>query len=132
MQKLKSLNVSGVLAIVKSCLLGIITTLVGVVLFAVVLKFADLSMSLISWVNNIIKAVSIFIMMSILKKTSGDKLLIKAIFAGALYAVLSFIIFSILNGSFSLNLSFIYDLLFAIIVAMIVAIILNLIGRKNI
>ena len=130
MQKIKSMNFSSFLAIIKSCLLGLISTLIGVVLLAVVLKFTDLSTSVISWINNIIKAISIFIVVASLKRMSGEKLLLKAIFAGVLYAVLSFVVFSVLNGSFSFNLSFVYDLLFSVIVAVIASIILNLFNRK--
>jgi len=132
MQKLKSISFSGFLSIIKSCLLGIITTLIGVVLLAIVLKFTDLSTSVVSWVNNVIKAVSIFVVVATLKKANGEKLLFKAIFAGVLYAILSFVVFSLLNGSFSLNLSFVYDLLFAVIVAVIASIILNLFTPKSI
>ncbi len=132
MQKIKSLNFSGVLSIIKSCLLGIITTLIGVVLLAVVLKFADLSTNLISWINNIIKVISIFVIMVTLKRSNGEKLLLKGTFAGVFYAIISFVVFSILNKNFSFNLSFVYDLLFAVIVALIASIVLNLLGKKNI
>lgn len=132
MQKIKSLNFSGVLSIIKSCLLGIITTLIGVVLLAVVLKFADLSTNLISWINNIIKVISIFVIMVTLKRSNGEKLLLKGIFAGVFYAIISFVVFSVLNKNFSFNLSFVYDLLFAVIVALIASIVLNLLGKKNI
>ena len=132
MQKIKSLNFSGVLAIIKSCLLGLIITLVGIVLFAVVLKFVDVSSAVITWVNNVIKIVSIFFVMWSVKRKAGDKLLLKAIFAGALYAILTFIIFSILNGNFAFSLAFVYDLLFAIIVAMICAVVLSLLNRKSV
>ena len=131
MQKFKSMSFSGVLSVIKSCLLGLITTLIGIVIFAFVLKFSDLSTSTVSWVNNVIKAVSIFIVIASLKRMGGEKLLIKSIFAGALYAVLSFVIFSILNGSFSFNLSFVYDLIFSVVVAIIASIILNLFNRKG-
>lgn len=132
MQKLKSLNMSGILSIIKCVLLGIITTLIGIVVFAIVLKFTDLSSGVITWINNIIKALSIFVMMSAIKKANGDKLILKSIIAGIMYALLSFIIFSIMNGSFNFGLSFVYDLLFAVIVSAIVSIILNLLSRKNI
>ncbi|MBR6778795.1 MAG: YrzE family protein [Clostridia bacterium] len=132
MQKLKSINLSGILSIIKCVLLGIVTTLVGIVLFAVVLKFADLSSGVITWINNIIKALSIFIMMSAIKKVNGENLIIKSIVAGALYAVFTFIVFSIMNGSFNFGLGFLYDLLFAVIVSMIVSIILNLLTKKTV
>ena len=132
MQKLKPLNFSGLLLIIRSCLLGIVATLLGVVLLAVVLKFVDFSANIITWFNNGIKTISMFVAMLSIKRKSGDKLLFKSIFAGTIYAILSFVVFSILNGDFNFNLSFIYDLMFAVIVSMIASIVLNLLGKKTV
>ncbi|MBQ9796060.1 MAG: TIGR04086 family membrane protein [Clostridia bacterium] len=130
MQKTK-FNFSGFLSIIKCVLIGIIATLIGIVIFSVVLKFADISSTIISYVNDIIKAFSIFIMVTCVKRKNGDKLLLKALFAGAIYAVLSFVVFSILNGAFVFDLSFVYDLLFAVIVSAIVSVIINILNHKN-
>lgn len=131
MQKIKSLNWSGFLSIIKCCMIGILTTLIGLIIFAVILKFVDLSTNIIGYVNDAIKAVSIFVMLFCIKKTNGDKLILKSIFAGLLYAVLSLIVFAILNKGFSFNLTILYDILFALIVSVIVAIIINLLHKKN-
>ncbi len=131
MQKLKSINFSSFLSILKCCLFGVVVTLLGVVLFAFVLKFVDLSSIVISSVNDVIKSISIFIMVLCIKKSNDGKLLFKAILGGFLYAIISFVIFSILNGGIQFNLSFVYDLLFAVIVAVICSVILNIMSRKN-
>ncbi|HJD05962.1 MAG TPA: TIGR04086 family membrane protein [Candidatus Onthoplasma faecipullorum] len=130
MQKLKSINWSGFLSILKCCLIGIVVTLIGIVFFAIVLKFADLNSTVITAVNNIIKALAIFFMVFFLKKSGNGKLIVKALVAGLIYAVLSFLIFSIMNGGFVFNLSILYDLLFALIVSVIAAVILNLTSKK--
>lgn len=130
MQKLKSINWSGFLSILKCCLIGIVVTLIGIVFFAIVLKFADLNSTVITAVNNIIKALAIFFMVFFLKKSGNRKLIVKALVAGLIYAVLSFLIFSIMNGGFVFNLSILYDLLFALIVSVIAAVILNLTSKK--
>lgn len=132
MQKIKSMNKSNFTAILKACLIGIIVTLIGVVILAVILKFTDLSSNAIGYINDIIKALSIFLMVMFIKKWTDGNLLVKSIIGGLLYAVLSFLIFSILNGGFSFNMSIVYDLLFSLISAMIVAVIFNIIGRKNV
>ena len=131
MQKLKSINWSGFLSILKCCLIGIVVTLIGIVFFAIVLKFADLNSTVITAVNNIIKALAIFFMVFFLKKSGNGKLIVKALVAGLIYAVLSFLIFSIMNGGFVFNLSILYDLLFALIVSVIAAVILNLTRKKE-
>lgn len=132
MQKLKSLNSSHTLAIIKACLLAIVITLIGVVILALILKFTDLSSNFIGYINDVIKALSIFVMVLFIKKWTEANLLIKSIIGGLLYAILSFVIFSILNGGFAFNMSFVYDLLFSLIASMIVAVIFNIIGRKNV
>ena len=132
MQKIKSFNWSNLLTIIKCCLIGIIVTLIGIVIFAIILKFADLSSTIINYVNDIIKVFSIFIMVMCIKRKSGDKLLFKALLSGALYAILTYIIFSILNSGFNFNLSFLYDLLFAVIVSAIVSVIINILNRKTV
>ena len=81
MQKTK-LKFSSVLLIIKCVLIGIVSTLIGIVIFSVVLKFANFSNLIISYVNDVIKAFSIFIMIMCLKKQSDGKTFIKSIFAG--------------------------------------------------
>jgi len=130
MQKVKSFNSNGVVNILKCCLLAIIITLLGIVVLAFVLKFVDLSSVAINYINDVIKGLAIFIMMLCIKKRNPEKLLLKSIFAGIIYSVLCFVIFSILNGSFILDMAFVYDLLFSIAVALIVTIIINILRRK--
>lgn len=132
MQKIKSLNWSSLLSIIKCCMLGILATLIGVIIFAIVLKFVDLSSNVIGYINDVIKAISIFVMILCLKRANGEKLIIKAIFAGLLYAILSMIIFAILNQNFAFNLSILNDILFAVIVSVVVSVIVNLTSRKTV
>ncbi len=130
MQKIKSLNFSGLISIIKCCLIGIIFTLAGIVAFAVVLKFVDVPSNAIGYINDVIKGISIFVMVLFLKKGSNEKLLLKSALGGIVYAVLSLIIFSILNGSFSFNLTVVCDLVFALIVAIVASIIVNVLSKK--
>ena len=132
MQKIKSMNFSGLLSMIKCCLIGIVATLLGTVIFAFVLKFANLSSMFISYINDFIKVVSIFIMLMCVKRNNSDRLFLKAILAGVIYALISYVVFSILNGGFVFDLSFLYDLLFAVIVSMIVSVIINIISHKNV
>ena len=132
MQKIKSINWSDVLTLIKCCLIGIVATLIGVVIFAFVLKFANLPSTFVSYINDIIKGFGIFITIMCLKRVDDGKLLLKSIFAGIIYAMLTFVIFSILNGGFIVNLSFLYDLLFAVIVAVISAVIINVLKHKTV
>ena len=129
MQKIKSLNL-GVVSLLKAVLIGIVCTLIGIVIFAFVLKFTDLNSNIIGYVNDAIKAISIFVIVFLLNRKHNGNLLIKSVVAGFLYALLTFIIFSILNGGFNFNMSIVFDILFAIIVSAIAAIIINLTGKR--
>ncbi len=128
--KLKSIKFNNILTILKCCLIGIVATLIGVVVFAVVLKFADLNSTMITVVNDIIKVIALFLTIFFLKRKVESGLLVKSIISGLVYGILTFVIFSILNGGFAFNVTIIYDLLFAVIVSAIAAVILNLV-KKN-
>lgn len=131
MKKIKSFYLNNFLSIVKCCLIGIVATLLGTVLFAVVLKFADLSSTIIKCVSNVIKVFAIFILVVCIRNKCGDKLLIRSLLGGLLYAILTFIIFSILNGSFVLNAGFWFDLLYCVISSMAISVIVSLLNRKS-
>ena len=130
MEKVKSNFILSITRIIKSSLLAVCITLVGVVLLAVLLKFIDLSSSAIEWGNNLIKVVALFFMVLSIKKSQESKLLIKSVFGGAIYAVLCNLIFSILNGQISFGFNFVYDMLFAAIASVILSIVINLFQRR--
>lgn len=130
MEKVKSGVSREIVSIVKSCLLGLVVTLIGTVILAVILKFADIPSKVVSYINDIIKALSIFFVVFMLKKSTDEKLLLRAVIAGAVYGLLSFVIFSILNGGFSFSVSILFDLIFAIVVAVVATIIFKLTSKK--
>lgn len=124
-------NWSGFLNILKAVLFAIVITLLCIVIFAVVLKFADLPISVVSYVNNGIKILALLFAILFVKKSNSEKLLIKSIFTGLIYAILTFLIFSIFNGGFSFNVSIIFDILYSVVVAIILAVILNVTSKKH-
>ncbi len=113
-------------------MIGIVATLLGIVIFAIVLKFVDIPSNIVGYVNDAIKVISLFVMVLCLKKKNEGNLLLKSIFGGIIYAVLSFIIFSILNGGMVFNMAVVYDLIFAVVASVIVAVIVNLLHRKSV
>lgn len=129
-EKLKKINLSSITAILKSSLIGVIVSILMVLLFAFILKFVDLSSTMISLVDQIIKIISIIVAVIVLNKQSGEGLLIKGCFAGAMYCVITFIVFSILNGGFNLGLGIFSDILFSTLVGGSSAILINIIKRK--
>lgn len=132
MDNVKSSILSNFLSILKACLIGLIVTLLGIVLFAVVLKFVDVPSNIVGYINDVIKVVSLFVVVLMIKKNNRGRLLLKSIIAGIVYATLTFIVFSILKGQIAFDMSILYDLLFAVISSIIISVIVNLFNRKSV
>ena len=131
MEKKISLKNSNVLIYTRAIFLGIIVSLIGLLAFALVMKFVILSDNFISAVNQGIKAVSLFIAIKYVSKFYTDKLIVRSLVIGLLYAIFAYLIFSILNGNFSFNKGTLTDILFAVITAFICGIIIKLLFNRK-
>ena len=129
-EKIKNFNLSSVFNIIKSSLIGVVFSIILVLGFAFVLNFIDLSSTIVSLVSQIIKIISIFITVIVLNKATNGKLIIKAIIAGAVYYLITFIIFSLLNGGINFSGEIISDIVFSAIIGAISAVIVNLLSKK--
>ena len=123
-------NPASVISIVKASLVGLVISILMVLLFAFVLKFVDLNSSTITTVDQIIKVISIFIAVFLLSKSTSDKVLIKGIIVGALYSVIAFVVFSILNGGVVFSVAILTDVGFSSLVGGVSAILLNIAAKK--
>lgn len=132
MQKLKSIDYREIITILKCSLIGIVSTLIGTVIFAFVLKIANLSSTFICYINDIIRIFSIFIMTTCLKRKNVKNLMLKSLIGGVIYFLLSFVLFSILNGNFVFDITFLYNFIFSAVVSIIVAVIINLLSNKSV
>ncbi len=128
-EKLKNINFASIASILKSSLVGVIVSILLVLVFAFVLKFVDFNSNTIAIVDQIIKIISIFIAVAVLNK-SVDNLLLKGIVAGAIYAIITFMVFSVLNGGFNLGIGLISDIAFSALVGGVGAIVINIIKKK--
>lgn len=131
MEKKISLKNSNVLIYTRAIFLGIIVSLIGLLAFALVMKFVILSDNFISAVNQGIKAVSLFIAIKYVSKFYTEKLIVRSLVIGLLYAIFAYLIFSILNGSFAFNMGTLTDILFAVITAFICGIIIKLLFNRK-
>jgi putative membrane protein (TIGR04086 family) len=129
-EKLKKINVTTLANILKASLIGVVVSILLVLLFAFVLKFVDLSSGVISLVDQIIKLLSVFIAVVILNKANGEGLLLKGVLTGATYSIITFIVFSILNGGINFGLGILTDIAFSALVGGVSAILLNIIKKK--
>lgn len=103
---------------VKSIFVSLIITFACIILFAFVLKWANLPDKVISPVNMTIKALSVFLGAIVLTKGSTKGMLQGLVFAG-IYTLLAFTIFSLLAGEFTLGLGLVSDIGFAVVVGAI-------------
>ena len=102
------------------------------VIFAIVLKFVDVPLNIISYVNNGIKILSIFVMILFVKKFTNGNLFVASIVSGLIFAGLSYVIFSSLNDGFVFNITIAYDVVFAVLVSVVVCVIVNILKRKSV
>lgn len=119
-------NKSTFLTMLKGAFFALFASLILVLIFAIILRFSNLSNNVIKPINQVIKILSIlFGTVFALKKLSGHGYL-KGIFIGLIYYVLSFVVFSLLDGSFAFQITMLNDLLFAIVVGAVSGVISSL------
>ena len=118
------------LCILKGSLIGLAVALVGILLFAFLLRFTSISDSIITPVNQVIKGVSIFFGVFLGIKGHKQMGLVKGMFIGLSFTIIAFLTFSTLDGTFVFDRTFLSDLVFGAIIGAICGIIcVNL--KKN-
>lgn len=113
-----------IVSIFSGTLLAIASTLIMILLFALIIRFFNISDGAIFPVNQIIKVVSLFLGIMIVLKKNNQKGFLKGLLLGLLYFVLSTIVFSILQGGFSFKLNNFFDMILTILIGGIIGIIL--------
>ncbi len=107
-----------VLNYLKSLFVSLIITFASIIIFAFIIKWASLPDSVIMPVNLVIKALSVFVGAIVLTKGANKGLLNGVIFA-LVFTLISFTIFSMLAGEFSLGLGLVADFGFNAVVGAI-------------
>lgn len=118
------------ISIIKGTLLAVSTTLILILLFALLIRFFDISDSLIFPINQVIKIISLFLGILSLLKNNNEKGFIKGILLGLVYFVLSFIVFSILQGAINFKIENLYDGIITMFMGGLIGIILVNLKRK--
>ena len=113
-------------SICKGVLCAVIVTLLFVLGFALVVQLTGLSNQVISPIMQIVKVVCIFVAVAIALKSVKSKGWLFGALVGLLYMVLTFLIFSLLDGEFNLGFNALSDLIFQSLVGLISAVILRL------
>ncbi len=110
----------------KGVLCAVIATLLFVLIFAFIIQVAGLSNGVISPVMQVVKVIAIFIAVVISLKPARSKGWLYGGLVGIFYTVITFLIFSLLDGQFVINFSALSDLLFETLVGVISAILIRM------
>lgn len=103
-------------------LISIIVSLVLILVFALFIKWFDWGDAVITPANIVIKIISIAIGVLFVCK-DGRVGVIRGSILGALYIVLCFLVFSLLNGSFAFSMSIVYDLFLGLVAGAVLGVI---------
>lgn len=115
----KENNKSLISGTIKGSLFAVAVSLIGILIFAFVIKLTSVSDGLISPVNQAIKGMSVLMGCFYAFKQTKSNGLIKGILIGVIYTILSFMIFSLLNGQINLTKTLFNDTLFGAIIGAI-------------
>ncbi len=107
---------SGFLQILKGAIFAVSISLVGILLFALLIKFTNLNEKWILPINQVIKIVSIFFGIMLAFNRGTNKGFLKGMLIGFIYTVLAYVVFSILARQFSFTLNSITDMIFGAII----------------
>lgn len=111
------------LSILSGTVVAISITLILILIFALVIRFCDINDGCIFPINQIIKVVSMFVGAVVFLKKHQQKGFLKGILMGITYYILSYIIFSILQGRFALSINNLYDFLLTTLMGGLIGII---------
>ena len=116
----------------KGSLIALCVSLIGILIFAFLIRFISISDNAISPINQVIKGVSILTGTFIGLKRTKEMGFISGLVIGVIYTALSFVTFSILDGQFVFSKTLLNDLLFGGIIGAICGVIaINFIGKRK-
>lgn len=112
--------------ILKGAIYALIISLLGILLFAFIIKLTSLSDGLIKPINQVIKVTSILFGCFLAFRKNREKTILNGLIIGIVYIILAFLLFSALNGSFNFSKTIFVDILFGGVVGVISAIVYNI------
>lgn len=103
---------SFVKGLIKGSLFALSISLIAICVFAFVLRFVDISADVIQPINQVIKFGSIILGVFLGLKGVKEMGLVTGFLIGVIYTILAFLVFSLLNGCFTLEPSLLNDAIF--------------------
>ena len=111
------------LVVLKGVFWALTVSLLCVLIFAFIIKFTNISESAIMPINQVIKVLSILVGCWVASKKIKSNGWLWGLIIGAIYTLLAFVVFSILDGEFRFTLSLLNDLVFGAVLGLISGII---------
>lgn len=103
---------NSIFQVVKATLAAIVFSLVFVLVFTLIIQLASVSSNVIKPVNQVFKIIAIAV--GTLLFIRGDKGFLKGGIAGLLSVLLTYFLFGIISGSFSVRWTFVFEILLGI------------------
>ncbi len=113
-------------SVFKGVMYAVISTLLFVLLFALIIKWANLGNVVIRPVMQVVKVLGIFLGVAIALRKAKSKGWLCGGLVGILYMVFTCLIFSLLDGNFQIGFGALSDLLFQTLVGVVSAVILRM------
>ena len=107
--------------LVKAVLISLIFSCISILLFALVLYLFSIPNEAVTPINCLIKVLATFI--GCFFSIKGDKGIIKGLIYGAIITVIAFLFFSLLSGSFTLGISFLWELLLGLTIGAVAGVV---------
>lgn len=117
---------------IKGLFSSLCVSLILILIFAFVLKFVSISDATIKIINQIIKISSIFYGISVIRKKDKNNSFFKGIILGIFYGILTYLVFSILSGGFSFNLTTFNDVVFNGVIGAIIGLLFALLNKNKV
>lgn len=110
-------------ALLKGALVALCVSLVGILIFAFIIKYVAISTNAIRPINQVIKGISVLVGTFVGMRKVNKMGLIGGLLIGLIYTLIAFIVFSILDGNFCFDLTLLNDIAFGAIMGGICGII---------
>lgn len=118
-----------VFEIIKAVIIAVVISLVAVLVAAFVIKIANLGTEAVPIVNQVIRSVAILLACLISLREKGNGWL-RGMIVGFAYSLLAYVIFSLIGGSFSFDITLLNNLVIGTASGLISGIIAMLIRRN--
>lgn len=110
-------------SLLSAVLVSVASTLIMILLFALIIRYFNVSDNFIFPINQVIKCVSLLLGIMIMLQKNNSKGFVKGILLALTYFILSNVVFSILQGGFTFRISNLYDMLLTTLIGGIIGII---------